>query len=268
MDEIRNHPDDQANATTQLAAPAVRLFAIMEAMSRGLCYFTLQEMVQETGIPKPTVYRILQQLESAGLLQRDGDERHYGLGARLRQIAHGLLLNDSLHSGRHLILQQLREAIGESCNLTALSNGEVVYLDRVETAAPLRFYLHPGSRVPVHCSATGKLFLGQLSVRQRQQLLGSGPLEKHTANTLTDLSALENEIERCRHDGYAIDNEEFLPGLICLAVLVPSQHGKSNLGLAMQGPTMRLSVSRVKDYLPHLRQAAQAMAALEDTAAP
>jgi DNA-binding IclR family transcriptional regulator len=58
------------------------------------------------------------------------------------------------------VLRQLVEEVGESCNITALSGSEVVYLDRVETQAPLRFYLHPGSRVPVHCSASGKLLPG------------------------------------------------------------------------------------------------------------
>lgn len=263
MDDPHHRPDDPDQTAAQLATPTVRLFAILEAMSRGHCHFTLQEMVQETGIPKPTVYRMLQQLESAGILQRDSDDRHYGLGSRLRRIANGLLLNDNLHGARHRILQQLGDAVGESCNLTALSSGEVVYLDRVETAAPLRFYLHPGSRVPVHCSATGKLFLSQLPPRQRQQLLGAGPLEKLTANTLTELSALEAELDRCRRDGYAVDNEEFLPGLVCVAVLVPGARGKSNLGLAMQGPALRVSANQVERYLPHLRRAADALARLE-----
>lgn len=263
-DEMTTPFDEHDTSGSHLATPTVRLFMVLEAMSRGTSHFTLQEMVEETGLPKPTVYRMLQQLEAAGILQRDGNERHYGMGSRMRQIANGLLRNDNLHGARHRILQQLREAVGESCNLTALSSGEVVYLDRVETAAPLRFHLHPGARVPVHCSATGKLFLSQLPPRQRQQLLGSSPLERFTANTITDPDALDDELERCRRDGYGIDNEEFLPGLICLAVLVPSRDGKSNLGVAMQGPTMRVSLDQTARYLPHLQQAAEALAALED----
>lgn len=254
----------ESAASAHAATPTVRLFAILEAMTRLSCHFTLQEMVQETGLPKPTVYRMLQQLEAAGIVQRDGDERHYGLGTRMRGIANDLLLNDSLYAARHNVLQRLRSLVGESCNLTALSAGEVVYLDRVETAEPLRFYLHPGSRVPVHCSATGKLFLSQLPPRQRQQLLMATPLTRFTANTLTDPAALEAEIEQCRRDGYGVDNEEFLPGLVCFAVLVPSSKGRSNLGVAMQGPTMRLSADKVQQYLPHLQAAAQALAALEN----
>lgn len=266
MDDVTTPIDDADAGSGGLSTPTVRLFAVLEAMTRLSAPFTLQAMVQATGLPKPSVHRMLQQLEAAGIVQRDGDERHYGMGRRLRQIANGLLLNDSLAAARHRILQQLCEAVGESCNLTALSSGEVVYLDRVETAAPLRFYLHPGSRVPVHCSATGKLFLGQLSRRQRQLLLGDGPLERQTKNTRVDPQELEAEIEHCRRRGYSVDNEEFLPGLICFAVLVPARRGKSNLGIAMQGPSMRISVEQIDRYLPHLRHAAQALAALEDTA--
>ncbi len=61
------------------------------------------------------------------------------------------------------MLRHLVDEVGESCNITALTGSEVIYLDRVETPAPLRFYLHVGSRVPVHCSASGKMFLAQLS---------------------------------------------------------------------------------------------------------
>ena len=67
----------------------------------------------------------------------------------------------------------------------------MVYLDRVETAAPLRFYLHPGSRVPAHCSASGKMFLAQMPPAQRRRLLAHAPLERYTAKTLTALDALE-----------------------------------------------------------------------------
>ncbi|WP_159694068.1 IclR family transcriptional regulator, partial [Cognatazoarcus halotolerans] len=125
--------------------------------------FSLQSLVEETGLPKPTLHRMLQQLESAGMLQRDADGRHYSTGVRLRRMAENLLLNNTVHGARHAVLRQLVEEVGESCNITALSGSEVLYLDRVETPAPLRFYLHPGSRVPAHCSASGKLFLGQMS---------------------------------------------------------------------------------------------------------
>lgn len=247
--------------------PTLRLFSLLEVIAARDRYFSLQELVEETGLPKPTLHRMLQQLETAGLLQRDGDGRHYGTGTRLRRLAENLLLNDTIHGARRAVLRRLVDEAGESCNITALSGRDVLYLDRVETAAPLRFFLHPGSRVPIHCSATGKLFLAQMSPSQRQRLLAHVPLERHTENTLTALDDLEREISRVRRDGYALDVEEFLPGLLCVAVRVPLPRGRSNLGVALQAPIMRLTPERAQECLPALRRAAEALAAVEAEAA-
>lgn len=243
--------------------PTMRLFALLEVIAAKDQRYALQDLVEATGLPKPTLHRMLQQLESAGLLQREGDSRLYGIGTRLRRLAENLLLNDSHHGARHTVLRQLVEEIGESCNLTALSGSEVVYLDRVETAAPLRFYLHPGSRVPVHCSASGKVFLAQMSPAQRRRLLANAKLEAYTPKTLTELEALEREVQRVRKDGYAFDNEEFLPGLLCIAALVPNESGPSNLCLAVQAPVMRLDMDKAKKLLPALQRAALALSRIE-----
>jgi IclR family acetate operon transcriptional repressor len=243
--------------------PTMRLFALLEVIAAKDQRYALQDLVEETGLPKPTLHRMLQQLESAGLLRREGDSRLYRIGTRLRRLAENLLLNDSHHGARHAVLRHLVEEIGESCNLTALSGSEVVYLDRVETAAPLRFYLHPGSRVPVHCSASGKIFLAQMAPAQRRRLLANVPLEAYTPKTLTELEQIEREVQRVRKDGFALDDEEFLPGLLCIAALVPSENGPSNLCVAVQAPVMRLDVEKAKQFLPALQRAAQALARID-----
>lgn len=244
--------------------PTMRLLALLEIIAAKDQLFSLQRLVEETGLPKPTVHRMLQQLESAGMLQRDSDGRHYGTGFRLRRLAENLLLNDTRHGARHVVLRQLMEEVGESCNITALSGSEVLYLDRVETDAPLRFYLHPGSRVPAHCSASGKLFLAQMNPAQRRRLLAHVPLTRYTKNTLADVDQLEVEIDRVRRDGYALDDEEFLPGLFCVAVLVPMQGGRSNMGVAIQAPIMRMTPEKALQFLPALQRAAAALATIEN----
>ncbi len=243
--------------------PTMRLFALLEVIASRDQLFSLQALVEETGLPKPTLHRMLQQMESAGLLQRQDDGRHYGTGLRLRRLAENLLLNNSFHGAQHAVLRQLVEEIGESCNLTALSGSEVVYLDRVETAAPLRFYLHPGSRVPAHCSASGKIFLAQMSAAQRKRLLAHVPLEACTPKTLVSFDALEDEVLRVKRDGHAFDNEEFLPGLLCLAVAVPNPNGPSNLAVALQAPVMRMTADKALQWLPALQRAAAALAAID-----
>jgi IclR family transcriptional regulator, acetate operon repressor len=247
--------------------PILRLVALLERVASKDQLFSLQALVDDTGLPKPTVHRMLQQLEGAGLLRREGDGRHYGTGVRLRRLAENLLLNDTLHGARHAVLRHLVDQIGESCNITALAGSEVIYLDRVETPAPLRFYLHPGSRVPVHCSASGKVFLAQMSPAQRRRLLAAAPLQKYTPSTLTDVEQIDRQLQQVRRDGYALDREEFLPGLVCVAVRVPPAEGgaraRSNLCVALQAPVMRLGIDQALQFLPALRRAAEALGRID-----
>ncbi len=256
-----NHTPEAASADT----PALRLFALLEQVAARDHLFSLQSLVENTGWPKPSVHRMLQQLETAGLVQRDGDARHYSTGLRLRRFAHTLLANSTFHGARHRVLRALVDEVGESCNITALAGSEVVYLDRVETAAPLRFYLHPGSQVPVHCSASGKVFLSQMLPEQQKRLLRAAPLERCTAATLTDPNLLGRELADVAAQGYGLDREEFLPGLVCVAVPVPPADttGRAALCVALQAPAVRLSIPQALAWLPALQRAAQALGRLE-----
>ncbi|WP_340688425.1 IclR family transcriptional regulator [Amycolatopsis coloradensis] len=240
--------------------PTMRLFSLLELIAAKDQLVSLQGLVEETGLPKPTLHRMLQQLEGAGLLVRQADGRHYGTGHRLRRLAENLLLNATHHGARHAVLRHLVDELGESCNVTTLSGNEIVYLDRVETPEPLRFYLRPGSRVPIHCSASGKMILAQMSPSQRRKLLAHAPLKRYTNKTLTDLDALEAEFTRIRRDGFALDDEEFLPGLVCVAVLVP---GRANLCVAVQAPVMRLTPDKALQTLPALQRAAEAISRVD-----
>lgn len=259
----RAPPQTLSDAALAGDTPTLRLFSLLEAIAARDQLVSLPGLAEETGLPKPTLHRMLVQLEGAGLVQRERDGRHYSTGLRLRRLAENVLMNDSLHGARHAVLRRLVDEVGESCNLTVLSGHEVIYLDRVETAAPLRFYLHPGSRVPAHCSASGKLFLAQMSPAQRRRVLETVPLERYTANTLTEPEALEAELARVRRDGHALDREEFLPGLLCVAVLVPHPGGRSALGVAVQAPVMRFTAERALQVLPALQRAAAALGRID-----
>lgn len=247
--------------------PTMRLFSLLELIAAKDQFVSLQGLVEETGMPKPTLHRMLQQLEGAGLLIRQGDGRHYGTGARLRRLAENLLLNATQHGARHAVLRHLVDEVGESCNVTAISGNEVVYLDRVETSEPLRFYLHTGSRVPVHCSASGKMLMSQMTPAQRRKLLAHAPLKSYTPRTVTDLEVLEEQLKKVRRDGYAVDDEEFLSGLVCVAVLVPHGTARSNLCVAVQAPVMRMTAEKALGLLPALHRAAQAISDIESEGA-
>lgn len=248
--------------------PLLRAFGLLEHIARANGPVGLQELAADAGLPKPTVYRMISTLEDAGLATREPDGRRIAAGPRLVRFALDVQLSETVRAPRHAILKRLAETLGETVNLTMLDGSEVVYLDRVETAAPLRFYLQPGSRVPVHCSASGKILLGQFSAAERARMLRHAPLSEYTQKTITDFDRLQAEIDHAREDGYAIDDEEFLPGLVCIAVLVPAADGaRSNLCVAAQAPVMRLTAAKAPQLLPALRRAADALSRIESDAA-
>lgn len=247
----------QDNAST----PGLRLFELLEILAREARPLTLAQAVAVTGWPKPSVHRQLLQLEAGGLLVREPDGRRYAPGARLLRLAESTLAASTQQGVRHAVLRQLVADIGESCNFTALSGAEVVYLDRIESAFPLQLNLRAGTHVPVHCSASGKLILAHLPTAQRNAVLDGLPLPRHTATTLATREALEDEFHRIRKEGYAVDAEEFVEGLVCVAVPVRSSDERNPVrcAVALQAPVARMSLGQALERVPRLHEAAKAL---------
>ncbi|MFY8043619.1 MAG: IclR family transcriptional regulator [Rhodoferax sp.] len=200
--------------------PALRMFELLDLVCATGQPFSLADAVRSSGWPKPSVHRMLAQLETGGLITREPGGRLYAPAARLVRLAENVLSADTRRGVRHAVLRQLVSVVGESCNLTALSGTDVMYLDRVESAFPLRMELKAGTRVPIHCSASGKLFLAHMADQARAELLDSLPLPRYTATTLTQRHTLEDELAQIVRQGYAVDAEAFVDGLVCVAVPV------------------------------------------------
>lgn len=238
----------------------LRAVRVMEAIAASPAPPQLAELCKALALPKPTVFRILSTLEYAGLVAREPGSKRYGCGRRLNALAGSVLLNSPSRAARRTILEELVEQIGETCNLTIPNGNAAMYLDRVEAAWPLRISLAAGSSVPMHASASGKLFLAAMPPRARERLLRQTPLVRHTVNTLVDPARLAAELERVREQGWATDNEEYLAGICCLAAPVHDAEGRVVAALAMHAPISRLRLDEAMEFLPILRSAASSMA--------
>jgi len=243
--------------------PLLRAFALLEHVVHADGAVSLPELTELAGLPKPTVYRILNMLEGAGLLQREPEGRRVTAGPRLTRFALDALLSESGRAPRHAILKKLADDVGETVNLTMLDRGEVVYLDRVETAWPLRMTLVPGSRVPLHCTASGKLLLAMLTPARRKRVIAEMQLERFTDNTIVDAGRLEVELASIRKAGVATDNEEYLAGLVCVAAPVTAA-GRIVACVAVHAPVARMSLDQALAHLPALRAAAASLGASFD----
>lgn len=238
----------------------LRAIRIIEAIARYESPPQLAEICREVGLPKPTVYRILATLEHAGWVGREPGSKRYASAQKLTATAGEILMRSPARASRHAILEELVEQIGETCNLTIPNVDAVLYLDRVETAWPLRVALGAGSRVPLYASASGKLFLSHLPKRSRDRFLRLTPLIRHTGNTFTDPAKLSKELEEIRARGYATDNEEYLPGICCIAVPVRDGDSRVVAAVAVHAPLARMRLDQAVEYLPMLRAGAESIA--------
>jgi DNA-binding IclR family transcriptional regulator len=205
---------------------------------------------------KPTAHRIITVLAELGFVERDQGKRGYVEGSRLIQFALDTLKATVPRNMRHTVLHALSEETGETCNFGILVGAEVIYLDRVEAKWPLGLRFEPGSQVPAHCSAIGKLLLSFEHGDRRDELLRAMPLTKYTERTITSVQAMLADLERIQQNEIGIDNQESIKGMVCVAVPVRAADGGVVGGLAMSAPEARVSMEDALKLVPQIRQAA------------
>lgn len=253
-------PQDTADEPASGSAErSLRLLSVLANEGRPM---TLAELTAQLGLPKGTVHRLCGNLLASGFLARDLDERMFTVGPALRRLALDSLNHGTLRGLRHAVLAALVAEVGETCNFTTLDGTEVLYLDRVEAKWPLRLTIDVGTHVPLHCTASGKLLLAHLPRRQRETAIQRIPLPRLTDNTITSQDALRAECERIVEEGFARDREEFVAGLIAIAVPVRDAEGKVRATIAVHGPTARMTMEQAEARLGALQAAAVEMGRL------
>lgn len=245
-----------SHINTEQPSATLRALAVMETVAKAEGPLALTEIMSATGLPKPTVHRILALLEGSGMLVREPGGKRYGPGPRLSALALDVVSGAAWRAPRHAILQSVVDEIAETCNLTMLNGTDVVYLDRVEAAWPLRLHFQTGSRVPLHCSASGKLLLALMPPRTRRRIVEALPLPAYTPNTITARDVFEEALKHIRKNRFSTDNEEYLAGTVCVAVPVENDKRRVPAVLAVHAPVTRMSLSQALVHVPTLRRAA------------
>ena len=253
-----------AAAKVEHAFPTIKALAIIETLATARRPLGVSEISALQGMPKPTAHRIVRMLESEGLLQREPGKRRFVPGARLLQLGLGIVAASMLRAPRHAILEALSNAIGETCNFGVMAGSHVVYLDRVESAWPLGLRFESGSRVPLHCTAMGKLFLSMLPPRKRAALIRALPLQRYTESTMTDAARLDRELDKIRASKISTDNQEFLAGVVCVAVPVHGRNGQPVAAVAISAPLARMTLEQGLRHVALLQDASKRLSATLD----
>ncbi len=230
--------------------------AVLEALAElDADTISIDDVAKRVGLSRSNAYRTLQTLVHAGYVARD--EVHGGYRCTTRMYELGALRISKLDVRRLAppYLSRLAEDTGETIHLSILDGLEIIYIDKIDSAQPIRAYSMVGGRAPAHAVATGKALL---SAQPRGFIEKHGPtFPRFTDATITRLADLKAELGRAARNGYAVNRGEWREGVGGLAAPVFDATGRSVAALGISGPLTRLTSARMRTMAPRVIELAQ-----------
>ena len=212
----------------------------------------VRAIAQALDVPLGSAHRILLDLASEAVVERTASGE-WALSYRLLEIVGVHLERVQLPRLARPVLEALASDTRETVFLAVPSRDEIVYLDKVQTDLQLQLNAELGTRRPMHCTGLGKAILAFLSPAQQEQFLAGSELRPFTPNTITDPMMLRLELERTRERGYALDHEEIIPGVHCIAVPILNFTGHAVGAISVagtspkpEGPRLEILAQRMK----------------------
>ena len=217
------------------------------------------EIAAKTNLNKSTAFGLVTTLTETGLLEQDPVTGRYRLGLELFRL--GNCVNADTRRLVMPALDALTEELEETVNFVRPEGGDVIYLIKKESPHSMRICTRTGQRLPMYCSAVGKVILALLPEGEQERIIRKFVFEPRTKNTIVTAEELRRELQRIRQDGYATDREELEYGLICVAVPVLDRTGRPVAAISCSGPQIRMTEEKIPQIRRALQRQADALAA-------
>jgi len=238
-----------------------RALAALAILARSSSDCSLAELCPALKLHKSTVHRLMMVLEQHRMVVKNPDTGRYRLGLRLYELGSRAIDGLDLRGRARPYLDRLQDEFGETVFFCILDEGQVFYVEKVESQRSVRTACTVGSRAPAYCTAVGKAMLAELAEVEVNKIVRRWGLKPVTPNTITTASALKVELKAVRSRGYAIDEEEKEEGLRCIGAAVRSHSGKLAAAMSVSGPAFRMTKERVPEIGRALMEAASKLSA-------
>jgi DNA-binding IclR family transcriptional regulator len=242
---------ESKSAPVGVVVKVLRILEILHDSPGGL---QLKDIAKQTAINKSTAYRFLAHLESEKYLFRD-ETGAYVIGPKLARLG-SINYEETLRKIGRSMLQKLWTLTGETVNLAVLDGFEVIYLDVIESSHTFRLVTQAGARRPVYCTSLGKAMAAYLPEAELQELLISTKYQRFTPRTLVQPARLKRELLKVREQGFAVDNEEAVPGARCVAAPIFDSSGKVVAAISVSGPITRITEDKMPSLAASVKKAA------------
>jgi len=233
-----------------------KALSLLQLFNERVEALSLKEIAQKLHTRPGTIFPILSTLQEYGYLEKDRENKKYSLGLTLLGKGTLVLRRLDIRDRAQSDLKELVMRCNENVHLAILDNRKVMYIDRKEAAPGLMIRSYIGKRVRAHCTALGKALLAFLDDRELEDYFNKEKLVRLTDNTITNREDLVVELEKVRREGFAIDNEEFQKGGICIASPIKSYQGEVIAAVSVSIPKSRFSDERARKIIREVKKAA------------
>lgn len=221
---------------------------VLETFSEEKHSLSLVQIADTVGLDKSTAFRFVYTLQELGYLQRDEATKRYRPGLKLLELGFTALESFDLAQVAEPHLLELAERTGEAVNLGVRDGDRVVYILHFGSSHVVGVNMRVGARLPLYCSSMGKAHLLDLSYEEVRELLGAGPYEAHTTQTLTTPDALWADLELGHWKGYMVSDEEMVVGARSLAAPVRNRDGRVVAALNVSVSSARFSRQELEQH--------------------
>lgn len=222
-----------------------RALSLLEVLGEDEEGYRLTDLAVRTGLSPSTVHRLLTTLEKRRFVQFDQSDGLWHVGRQAFAVGSAFVRQRNFVAPALPFLRQLRDRTRETANLGVIDDGEVIVLAQIESREIMRTITRVGGRVPMATSGMGKAILATYGPADVAAIVASQGMRRKTPQSLVRPSDLERQLGAIRANGYAVDDEEFVPGLRCVAAVVYNNQAEALCGISVSGLSARLTGERI-----------------------
>lgn len=229
--------------TVQSVTRSLTILEVLSEFHEGL---GITDIAQKVGLHKSTVYRLVSTLIQKEFVIQDKDTNKYKITFKLYELGNRRIKNMDILSASKAYSKKLMESVNEVVHLVVRDDHKIVYIDKVEANNTIRMASYIGNRSPMHCTAVGKAILAHLPENKVEEIWYKSKAKKLTANTITDLYRLTEELEKVRSRGFAVDDEENEEGVRCIGAPIFNRNAEVEGAISVSGPAIRMSEEKME----------------------
>lgn len=238
---------------------SLKALQIITALADHKGWASVSELAEQTGLSPSTVHRILQELAACSFVNKNQAARQYKLGIGMMNIAVKMNLSNYLLEAAQDEMARLNDLSLETVHLIAPEADKGVYIGKLDAKNQIQLRSRIGWKIPLPCTSGGKLILAYHTKEWVDSYLAANPLRQYTDETITRRDVLDLELEQIRRQGFAMDNREHNPDIVCIAAPIFGLDGNLAGTIGVSAPDYRFSPEKARSLAPEVMRSAKAI---------